>query len=390
MPDKIPKTLLFNDGEGAEPADFNLMQKMMHSFLLDGVIQGMARDVEFNGPLLMQLTHPWVIGNAAAPYATATTRESTNLAGVIYQRKGSGDPDGEEPEVLAYYVEDDEYGQVHAVASVNPRWDTVSVLLEQEGADAADQETRDFKDGTTGALSTTTPVKRNKVKATFTTTQGAEAPSPTLPAPPGGHVRLASFLVSPGMGAFDPLIDEIYDHRMPLGNQTFDCIPQNGILTPADWLTGNGPFATTTHATTLALFPLLSASAQMRVTQIEFNGAKTTGVAPDCEVVRVTLGDSTLGPALVTIDDAKAIFFPVIGGPLGWRVWTAAGELAAQPLWANGHSAGYAALRVMVYGTAGGGPPNLDKGSMLAVMTRQVDTGQQVVNLFRFNCAGGN
>lgn len=210
------KRVLFNDGEGITVADFNALQTRLQSMVLDGVLSWMGRISDFDGTDLgASDDHLFCVGNSGAPYAGGSNRQTKFLGGPIFQRVDSGMPDGAAPQLLMYYLDDNEAGVTHAAPSVNPRFDLISVKLELEDADS---ESRDFKDAVTGALSSQTLDKSSRVAATITVTQGAEAAAPVEPALPAGHVKLAAIKVPTAAVVIDPLTN-IRDYRMPIGSR---------------------------------------------------------------------------------------------------------------------------------------------------------------------------
>lgn len=343
MPGIIGKEVLWNDGEGITFTDLNNMQRYMSAMILDGIISRMARS--FGGADVQgtQTTFPLVycfcVGNDAAPYAGAGAREIKNLAGTIYQRLDNT-PDGNDPGMLAYYVTADEYGQTLAAAVTNPRWDIVTVKLEQIDNDVADEVSRDFKDATTGVVTSEDIVKKRKVKATFTVTAGAENASPVQPSIPAGHVLVAAFLVTPAMSAFDPRAD-IRDWRVPLGYRCDQVNAKSMLKNESFWT--DAIFwmeSTTDDAFAYALCP---AGGLCRVMGFTVAGGKMVGAtASTATLVRLPSTDQTIAP--VTIVEMRSAVFPSTGfknAEVSLAPVSESGSLA-YPLWSNGFTAGYA------------------------------------------------
>ena len=215
-----PKRLLFNDGEGVNPADWNDLQAFVHSMLGDLQILS-ARDNRSTAAVrpgtISTLIGDWTgtaftgRGGAWVDYQNGTPRGYTNMAGVFAQWVGST-IDGEDPQLLACYVPADTFAEVITAPTTSARWDLIQYKLEVVDGDS---ETRDFEDATTRAKSTTTPNKRRKVQMTWSRKEGAEGGS--IPAPDSGYVRWAAIQTTVGQSTdYDPKT-QIRDFRVPMG-----------------------------------------------------------------------------------------------------------------------------------------------------------------------------
>jgi hypothetical protein len=332
MAERMPQEVLLNDGEGIHHGDINLLQRYMHSFFLDGYLAQLGRvAVSDLGALT---THCYAVGFSGAPYGHASTnRTSRNLGGLILQRLGSSQPSGDDPQFLAYYIDADEAGFLHDTAAANPRWDIITVKLEQTDSDTADNATRDYEDAATGAITSETFVKKRKVKATITVTKGTEAASPTEPATPAGHVKLAAFRVTVGMTTFNAKTD-IRDYRMPLGFAE-EWIPgRDTSHASAQWTTDTATGALTNVA----------GGAHQAISWPRANMSRAR------RVIGLGLGISTLSSTTHTMDlgrvdpwtgftSVESLTLNVGNGyrAQGWSTFE-----PALPLWTNGYAAGYA------------------------------------------------
>jgi hypothetical protein len=121
------------------------------------------------------------------------------------------------------------------------RYDLITVKLEDIDGDS---EPRDFKDGVTGALSTSSLSKKRAVRATFDVTQGTAAASPTIPSVPAG-VQLV-FVVK----VDNTQITEVRDCTFPVGRPTMSSLPLNRLAlyssAGVDWTLETGGRLTAT------------------------------------------------------------------------------------------------------------------------------------------------
>jgi len=223
MADKIPKQVLFSDGEALRSDDFNDLQKLIQAYVADGVLSmlGYSDDTSAIPSGLEQAS---AVGNGGAVFVDEATNLTVDFApGMIGQHSGAA-VTGDTPAMLWYYMEAaDVPDKTRPVATTNPRWDILTVqLTEADGS----SENRDFKDAITGALSTQSFNKRRRVTATFTWTQGTEAASPVEPAVPAGQVKLCAVKVPTAAAVFSPFgsgldSSELRDYRVPVGFTTY-------------------------------------------------------------------------------------------------------------------------------------------------------------------------
>lgn len=213
----MPSThdILFSDGEGAEFGDFNAASRAVQSPLwrhLSEIGRNSVGTEGWNRDLTLDL---FVFGaGEAQPLPTGTARQIALSDGFLLQRT-SNTFDPVDGTVLPYYV-DGEANTVftHAVGHATlGRWDLVVATLSRQ---AGGFETRDFKDSTTGALSTVSLTKRRQVILTTQLVAGTPAATPTIPATPGGTLPLYAVYVAPTFNAVFTQ-DLILDYRMPLG-----------------------------------------------------------------------------------------------------------------------------------------------------------------------------
>lgn len=127
------------------------------------------------------------------------------------------------------------------------RYDVITLAIPE----AADTPTsRDFKDGSTGAISTTTPNKRMSCVGTLTITPGTPNASPTVPAVAGNVVALV--LVN------DTSVEQFWDCTQPFGpSVSVVGIPSISSVHVAQWVADPATGELTSNVTNSAayLFP---------------------------------------------------------------------------------------------------------------------------------------
>jgi len=208
----IVKQVLFNDGEGLTFEDMNNVQEFLNAQINDLDIRGRAMASAFETS--SSPAYAFTPGNQAAPYDDAADRTLTNLQGAVYQRI-AGTVTGSTPTMLGYFLAADELSTQFADnASGQDRIDLVSIKLSQTNGDS---ESRDFKDASTGVLSSSSLNKRRNVLLEIDVAQGTPGTPPVEPSAPAGYVKWASCLVPDGIGANPLLPVNVRDHRMPIG-----------------------------------------------------------------------------------------------------------------------------------------------------------------------------
>lgn len=193
--------VLFNDGEGLQHADLNLLQMKLEARQLEvggfdgsggiGLAIGQGDSVEgvhASSPNLGEFaTANWVPFGSTPLARINPARTALNIAGGCCIQDVAGGTPGTPPTgastTLAYRGLDtrnmvtDLTGDA-APGSGNPRWDAWGIRLgyEQEEATA-----RDFKDGSTDALTSTTPDKEERITAETEFVVGSQAAAYEVP-----------------------------------------------------------------------------------------------------------------------------------------------------------------------------------------------------------------
>jgi len=367
MPADIFKEVLWNDGEGLAFEDLNNAQRFMRALIGDGFVSHAARTGDIDTPG-MSTSHLYTSGNAAAPFAdNVTNRRSRNLAGVVTQRISGSTPDGSDSQVLSYYLAADEAAFTHPAATVNPRWDVVSVGLAYANADS---QSRDFKDAVTGVITAPSFSKQRRVIATVTRTAGAENASPVEPAAPAGHVKLAAFKVTPGMTLFDFKSGEVRDYRMPLGPvSAYEVVGKNWAYSSAAAHTfaADGSLTIPASGSAQGFCPVQGAS--KRIVEIGFmkSGAGNNAAA-------LTLARRFSLGTLQFVRDLTSLS----GNNDNWETFDILAN-HGEPLWATGYAVGF----------PGGGPFSVGLGpNGLALEAVASGGGTLVVRGVRFVLVG--
>lgn len=237
------REVLWNVGEGVTDLDLNNLQRFLRAQATDWDLASRGHwttvgSVGVNA--LNPQSHLFVMGHSCAPHVLGATRTIDVNSGLIIQWRSGGpgsqgidsyqpgvidfDDWGQDPYALVYFAANNEFTTVHAVGdATNPRWDLVSIQLSTTAADAADQETRLVKNAG-GVISSGPFIKRRKVIATKTVTQGTPAASPTIPAVPAGHVPLYAILVPANHNTTFPGTEDLFDFRVPLGSFVVDVL----------------------------------------------------------------------------------------------------------------------------------------------------------------------
>lgn len=341
MPNYPVQEILFSDGEGIDLADLNGAQRSLRAQLWDLAVGGRARSIESsNGPASGRLH---AFGPAAAPVASATARTITAIGdGTLGQRAPLTTIDGADPKLLAYHATAAELTSTLDVGDAQPRIDLISIKLEHIDNDAADAESRIFKNYSTGALSTAAMVKRRKVKITKTVTKGTPAASPTTPSLPSGHVAWCSVYVPASHNAvIDP--DNIRDHRYPIG---FDLLVQHtdglagGVWASAGWtVLGSTPGIQSGGTSPVYIRPPLRLKHSARLSSIGIMGLLTGCTV---QLVRQNLDNTSSAGGETVLADLSSAF---TGGANQLYSTDESHANWSRPIWGNGFTAGLAALQ---------------------------------------------
>jgi hypothetical protein len=370
--DAMSRRVLFTDGEGVEPDDFNDQQTYLYAQLVENLLMS-APTRALDAPTLLwdpvdlELGDTWNDGSVVqttdvfAPYAsagyvraTAAANELVTVPGPIMQVVGSlFDGSGES---VALFRLGSTTLTTAAGDATHPRIDLVEVKLAFVDAD---QEARDFMDASTGAITTTNPYKTRRVTCSIQIKQGTPAATPAYPTPTAGYAALAAVYVPAAHNAAHSA-DNLRDHRFPLGSVRVYDTPANEFWRPggSPWTVNQEQYATDpgggATASVYAYCPRAGKNA--RLMGVTVYGRWGDGANSNVQLVR-TLHQLPSTPAHTTIATPST---SLLNGTVALRTISAldlADQLAANgthkgtrvsntrigvPLWMNGYPAGVA------------------------------------------------
>lgn len=342
------REILWNDGEGLEPADLNNAQRFLRAQLWDAAFSQRIRAFGEEYNVDANSAHLYSYGGGAVR-KHASARVVTNDEGLIAMHGAAGGFGlgftGADAQVLSYYLAANELQTTLDVGDANPRIDLICVKLEHIDNDAADQESRDFKDATTAALSTTTPVKRRKVRLTKQVVKGTPAGSPVEPAVPAGFVKWAAVEVGALHNAvFD--VTSLRDYRHPAGLRQYVTYTMGngpGVNLPGDasgWAAGVAPSTgeiwVASSGKVCRVFPIADSIANGRLLRVSIAGLLTACTVQLIRRYHDPIGGAATDTVLATLTSSFS------GG--GTQLYTHT-FAETEAFWLNGFRAGIAALR---------------------------------------------
>lgn len=290
------REVLFNDGEALDFNDLNNIQRYLRCQAWDEAFAlqiktASALSFQERRGVLPDTTHCYAIGGGYI-HAGGSNRQLISVAGLIGQSLAAVAPNGTDAQFLTYYLGDSEIDVTTAVGdATNPRIDIVCVKLSYEAADAGDNESRDIQDATTLVLSSSTLVKKRKVKMQSQLVAGTPAGSPAEPAVPAGYVKLAAVVVPATHNTTHDWSANGRDYRMPINP-----IRQNvyafgngpGVNVESGWngaLTSGG-LKSANAADMVRIFPPAHAFYNARLLGVSIIGDLTTGGTATVEIIR--------------------------------------------------------------------------------------------------------
>lgn len=327
--------ILFNDGEGLDYGDLNNLQRYLRSQIWDSVVGAQSRTAEYAAG--GSSTDLFAVGPGGAPYPSATARTmSIEIGTVAMGNLGTGTDAG----FKAYRIASGELAPQHADnATGSDVWDIYQVKLEHIDNDAADNETRDFEDATTHVLTSTSMVKKRKVRLTASIKRGTPG-SGTEPAVDAGYVKLYAVLVPNGIGAGVLLPANVRDYRIPIGYKVID-VPAAMALDRVNWTDATvGQIFTTTNGAIARIYPpAIGGYASHRLVGIGLQYRRTAADAMTVELTRADVAaDITLTET--QIRDLSASF--PVNAPATEQRYREVSLYSGTPIWANGQAAGFA------------------------------------------------
>jgi len=254
----------------------------------------------------------WCLGNAGAPSRSdSMTRPIT--PGMFAQYVGTVQPDGLAPKLLWARIDDDEVSFTLPSSGGLTRWDLISYNI---ASAAGGSETRDIRDGATGALSTSSVNKRRSNVITFQRTQGTFGGG--IPATPSGDVPLQAISVVSGAA-----VDDVIDYRYPLDRiQRHTVWPIMGGVEAGTWTYSGFSAASPPGADREFLCPCPTQHG--RILRVDIAHTVAVAAASRVRAITATGGNA----ALSQIADAST----------GVSSYSVATRIPTAPLWATGRS----------------------------------------------------
>jgi hypothetical protein len=332
----INKEVQFTAGEGLVVSDLQNMQRFAKAQILDAY----GRECRTDGSFLGNNTICFSRGTGANVIITGLALQSSNNEGLILQRTG-GTITGDVPDTLSYYLAPAELLTTHAAAHATlERWDIVCLkLTEADGTSTA----RDFKDATTGAVTTVAQNKQRQVVLTKQVVQGTNAAvgSATEPAIPAGFMKWAAVLVPPTYATAFVANSHFRDYRVPMDNYV------SGACAPTLFNNIGGTQFPTTNSTNRAATAagqnatlILPISSVARYMNLRFYGKITAGGGGSIDLYSLT---SHLGTS-ATLTALGGGTFGTTAGVMGTKnlitsgvlAQSAGGILGTGPVWGRG------------------------------------------------------
>jgi hypothetical protein len=349
----------FNDGEGLDFNDLNNMQSFLRAKWGDQVLQYLMGAVATSGT-----KDPAFAGqngaNAPSRFAyclhsgQAYLKEggANNIIlvapGTLYQKVGNSD--GSEATMLGFTFTGAEQFALTAGDATNPRVDLLQMKLEY----ITDTSTsRDFEDGTTHIVTSTTFNKKKRVQCTLSVKTGTPAATPQIPEPDAGYVVIGTVMVGHlyaiggnalifGIDATDSNNAVVHDQRMPLGRIREYRVEPNMFKLITGWtLAGDNTIVSVSNATNTLYVPYTGPSSGrivgVGIYHTGTDGTMTLGNAPGIVTTvfrnRNTMNQLTSGGDDITLYyDIESHHNPSFGPTITQSATTKIGV----PLWGNG------------------------------------------------------
>ena len=200
----------FHDGEGFDELDLEALQRLVRRHMYTDLVGAMGAEAWLGGALASPQCRPF--GDALAAVhvpGTATVR----LNGGFFLFAAEMDPGQPSPHAIAHRIADATFdaGTSSANAAGSDRHDLVTVAMQDQIEDSADQVSRFFEDAATRVKTAQTFVKRQRARATFQIYEGT--PGGGDPAVPGTEVAIARYIMRAGDSTYADT--DIEDLRTP-------------------------------------------------------------------------------------------------------------------------------------------------------------------------------
>lgn len=330
MAQPIVKEMLFSNGEGIDNADFNGLQRYLSARINDISLIPHLRGSGNEWAVTADQTQLYVLGAGAPPFAEVANRRVVCDEGALVWVNSSV-PDGSAPVVLIHWVSYADIDVTIDVGGVQDRYDVISVKVEEEANNAADQESRDFKDATTGVITSQSLYKKRRTKLTVQVTKGVEGASPTEPATPSGFKKWCAVKVPAAFNApFTQMETYFRDYCVPADRRSSLVIPrllERSVFTAAVATYACGPAG----AGEAFVIPLgLGPSGRLvgRLMRLAMKSTLSAGAL--VKLVRISFADLDFSPVVTVLRDLSSTFINLgVGKHVEWT--------ADQPYWMSGY-----------------------------------------------------
>lgn len=224
------KEILFNAGEGLVDDDLNDLQRRIRREVFDEMLYEMKFQHQ-GTPSGLQVVNPQAL---MATRVLATMNISMEAGTIFFSLATAADPDHDKVTHKVETAQVETLTDGTGIPGGEARIDLISCeVTRAEGS----PESRDDKDGLTGALTTNpTTNKRRSTSMTLTVTEGTAGVTPSEPALPAGHLKICAVRVESGETTIQA--ERITDYRMPAGlanNAQYTMLDTtDGIVTEAN------------------------------------------------------------------------------------------------------------------------------------------------------------
>lgn len=378
MPTDLFKQVLYSDGEGVTHGDTNDNQRFLESKIWDQILHNSIGRVTTTGTLVYDpefggqdgANHPtnyaYCINPGAAYLRQGSANSKIQIApGTLLQKIAS--QTGDDPTFISYtFAGSDEWTLTNGDGT-NPRVDLLQMKLEYISSDV---QLRDFKDASTGVITSNSVSKKRRVQCTLLVKVGTPAASPAIPTPDTGYVPIGMAVVGNGWttGGNAPIFGTdttalnnvvIMDMRWPVRTRAYRVQARDGVFT--SWtLSSAGDTLTAAGGGTNDLFFPCPAGNVGKIVAIGVHhtttlsasmfAGMTTGVPSSTFNNRMSLSFGYTSAD--EIQDWDFMTHSPSAGPTISRI----AQLHNVPLWTNGKRCPFEKVRL-----AGGGGPSADQ-----------------------------
>jgi hypothetical protein len=325
----------FNDGEGLDHTDLNLLQDKAKVGLQDGFWAQIAKASEASEvPSTSYLFAPSITSARPEPSVTLVVPHSV---GTLCQQTDTLDGDG--LAFASFFLSDNMLPITFSAYTGTvgwARWDTVWVKIDHV---ATSTESRDFKDASTSALTTTTPAKDYKPRLTWTVVEGTPAASASAvesATAPAGYVKWYAVKILHSVTTVT--FDRIRDYRIPFQTKQYDIPAHQLTFNPTDWEPNSVDIICQDHPSSPAVRSYAPASGRVLSISLvsAYNGA---GDPPTITLNKYYMDGSvaTAGVAGINQTTIDSELQPTTDGDLQLK----STSLLATPVWTTGDQNSY-------------------------------------------------